>query len=159
MIRILAAATIAALALSACAPVTDFQGYQAVEDNPNTAKVGEDTKISVRQRFGSPSSVSTFDPNIWFYIGQTSDQFGAYLPKVRARDITAITFDKTSERVASIEKFTAEDGRIVAFNERETPTVGRELSIMEQLLGTVGTGLLRQTDDDLDPGNRGPQGR
>jgi len=159
MIRLIAVATAAVLALSACAPVTEFQGYQAVEDNPNTAKVGEDTKLSVRQRFGSPSSVSTFDPDIWFYIGQTSDQFGAYLPKVRSRDITAITFDKASERVASVETLTAEDGRVVAYNERETPTVGRELSIFEQLLGTVGTGLLRQADSDLDPGNRGPQGR
>ena len=41
----------------------------------------------------------------------------------------------------------------MAYNTRETPTRGRELSALEQLLGTVGRGALLP-DQDPGPGQR-----
>ncbi|MND02397.1 hypothetical protein D3C83_217680 [compost metagenome] len=49
--------------------------------------------------------------------------------------------------------YTLKDGKVVAFNGRETPTRGREMTILEQLLGNVGSGVLPNSEDD-DPGNR-----
>ena len=49
--------------MTACAPMTAFQGYQAIDAKPADVKVGADTKNSVRARLGTPSQVSTFDPN------------------------------------------------------------------------------------------------
>ena len=45
---------------------------------------------------------------------------------------------------------------MIAFNGRETPTRGRELTIIEQLLGNVGRvgSVLGQRDEDRDPGGR-----
>jgi hypothetical protein len=44
---------------------------------------------------------------------------------------------------------------VLAFNTRETPTRGREMTILEQLLGTVGRGgLLPQDDERNMPGGR-----
>jgi hypothetical protein len=40
-------------------------------------------------------------------------------------------------------------------NRNETPTRGRELTILEQLLGNVGRGQLPRTDEDA-PGQRRP---
>ena len=40
-------------------------------------------------------------------------------------------------------------------NRNETPTRGRQLTILEQLLGNVGRGQLPQTEEDL-PGQRRP---
>ena len=54
--------------------------------------------------------------------------------------------------VKSVDTFDMADGRVIAYNGRETPTVGRELSVIEQLLGTVGTPLSQLPDDD--PGRR-----
>jgi hypothetical protein len=45
----------------------------------------------------------------------------------------------------------------IAYSNRETPTVGRELWIWEQLIGTLGRQVLPQNDDD--PGNPGGQDR
>jgi outer membrane protein assembly factor BamE (lipoprotein component of BamABCDE complex) len=146
------ALAVSAAALTACAPVTKYQGYQAIDEKPASAKVGTDTKTTVRTQFGSPTTTSSFDPDIWYYITQTSDQFGGYRPHVRTRDIVAITFDKTSQTVKSVDTFNIADGRVIAFNGRETPTVGRELSVIEQLLGTVGTPLSQIPEDD--PGRR-----
>lgn len=146
------ALAVSAAALTACAPVTKYQGYQAIDDKPTEVKVGTDTKTTVRTQYGSPTATSTFDPDVWFYITQTSDQFGAYNPHIRTRDVIAITFDKASQTVKSVDTFNIADGRVIAFNGRETPTVGRELSVIEQLLGTVGTPLSQMPDDD--PGRR-----
>jgi len=153
----LAAALIgAAAATSACTPVSYSQGYQVLDERPGDVKVGE-TKAQVRARFGSPSAISTFDPNIWFYMNQINDHFGFYRPRTRTRAIVAINFDKQTEQVASINTYTEKDGQVVAISTRETPTRGRELGILEQVLGTVGGQQLPPSDDD--PGNRGPSPR
>lgn len=134
--------TLAALAiaapLAACTPTTSTHGFQVVEAKPEDVKVGEDTKSTVLERLGSPSAVSTFEPNIWFYVTQATERKAYFKPKTTARDVVAVSFDKTTEKVVSVNKHGMEDGKVLAFNDRETPTRGRELSILEQLLGNVG---------------------
>ena len=151
---IAAAAAVGAALLSACAPVSRYQGYTVLESSPSSAKVGEDTMATVRTRYGSPTTVSTFEPNIWYYMSQSTDQFGAYRPRLRQRDIVSITFDKADQKVAAVKTYTAEDGRVVAYSARETATSGRELGIIQQLLGTIGAGSVLPRPDD-DPGNLG----
>jgi outer membrane protein assembly factor BamE (lipoprotein component of BamABCDE complex) len=148
---ILAVAASACLMASACTPVTKYQGFMVLDEDPTTAKVGEDTMASVRTRFGSPTTISTFEPNIWYYMAQTTDNFGAYRPRLRARSIVAITFDKESQKVANVKTLDANDGRVIAYSGRETPTTGRQLSIWEQLLSTIGTTML--PPQDVDPGD------
>jgi outer membrane protein assembly factor BamE (lipoprotein component of BamABCDE complex) len=148
---ILCAASLA-LVTSACTPVTALQGYQAIDAKPGDVKVGDDSKQTVRAKLGSPTTVSTFEPNIWYYMNQTTDQFGAYAPRTRVRQIVAIAFDKDSEKVTSVRNFDTKDGRIISFNKRETPTMGQQLSVLDQLLSTLGTNLLPRQEDD--PGQR-----
>jgi outer membrane protein assembly factor BamE (lipoprotein component of BamABCDE complex) len=145
----------ASAALGACTPTVAFQGYQPIEARPQDVKVGEDTKSGVLVRLGSPSAVSTFDPNIWFYMTQITTRVAYYHPRVATRSIVAIAFNKEDEKVASVNSYTLKDGKVIAFNDRETPTRGRELSILEQLLGNVGQGqgLLPNNDQDI-PGSR-----
>ncbi len=150
-IRLIAPLLAAAALAAACTPVVKYQGYMILDDTPATAKVGEDNMNSVRTKFGSPTQISTFEPNIWYYMAQTTDQFGAYRPRLRGRSIIAITFDKQTQKVASVKTFTAEDGRVIAYSGRETATTGRELSIIEQLLSTLGTSML--PPQDADPGD------
>lgn len=149
-----ALAGLAAVAsLSACSPITQVQGYQVIDEQPATAKVGEDTQTTVRTRFGTPSLVSTFDQSTWYYVNQVNDTFGFYRPHVRNRQIVAISFDKASQKVAAVNTYTEKDGRVISYNGRETPTRGRELSVIEQILGTIGTRAIPQ--DEEDPGNVG----
>jgi outer membrane protein assembly factor BamE (lipoprotein component of BamABCDE complex) len=141
--------------LSACTPITSYSGFQAIESDPKDVKVGTDTKSTVRSRLGSPSATGTFDQNTWFYMNQLKTRVAFKRPEVVARNITAIKFNKDSELVESVNNFTLKDGKVIAFNGRETPTRGRELTILEQLLGTVGRGTLLPTDQDQGvPGTR-----
>ena len=144
----------AAASLSGCAPITSYSGFQAIESDPKDVKVGADTKSTVRSRLGTPSTTGAFDPNTWFYMNQLKSRVAFKRPEVVARNITAITFNKDSELVESVNSYTLKDGKVVAFNGRETPTRGRELTILEQILGNVGRGSLLPNQDDTVPGNR-----
>lgn len=152
-----ATALAASLSAAACTPISMAQGYQVVDERPAEVKVGDDNMATVRTRFGSPTIVSTFEPNIWFYMNQISDQFGFYRPRVRSRDIVAITFDKQTEKVAAVNTYTVENGRIIAFNNRETPTRGRELNALEQIIGTLGNKPMLPPEDDPGDPTRGGQ--
>jgi len=120
---------------------------------PTDLKVGEDTKSTVLERLGSPSARSTFDPNLWFYVSQTVNQVAFYRPRVTQREVVAVSFDG-DEKVTHIDRLTLKDGKLIAFNGRKTPTRGRELTILEQLLGNVGRTVLPNRDDENQPGGR-----
>lgn len=144
----------AAASLSACAPVASYSGFQAIESDPKDVKVGTDTKSTVRGRLGSPSSTGAFDNNTWFYMNQLKSRVAFKHPEVISRNITQITFNKDTELVESVNSLTLKDGKVVAFNGRETPTRGRELTILEQILGNVGRGGLLRNQDEGVPGTR-----
>lgn len=150
-----AAVTAGLLATGGCMPMTTYSGFQAIEVNPADVKPGEDTKSTVTGKLGSPSVTSTFDPNIWFYMSQVTDRVAFYKPRVAKRDIVAISFDKTTEQVVSVNQYTLRDGKLFAYADRETPTRGREMTILEQLLGNVGRGgMLPRDEEERVPGNR-----
>lgn len=142
------------LSTAACAPITSYSGFQAIESDPKDVKVGADTKSTVRGKLGSPSATSTFDPNVWFYMNQIKQRIAFRRPVVTARNVTAIQFNKDTELVETVNVYTLKDGKVIAFNGRETPTRGRELTILEQLLGNVGRGSMLPRDDESVPGNR-----
>ena len=154
--RVLYAAAVASLlSVAACAPLKSYSGFQAIEASPKDVQKGVDTKSTVRGKLGSPSMTSTFDPNVWFYINQVKERVAFRKPQVTARDITAIKFDKDTEVVTVVENYDLKAGKVVAFNSHETPTRGRELTILEQLLGTVGRGsMLPRDDEEGIPGSR-----
>lgn len=144
----------AAALTGGCTPVTSYQGFQAIEARPQDVKVGEDTRSTVLGKLGSPSATSTFDPNRWFYITQITSRTAFYRPQVQDRLVVALAFDPADEKVTKVDTYTLKDGKVIAFNGRETPTRGRELTILEQLLGNVGRGGLLPQDDERRPGER-----
>ena len=155
---VLAAATVAIGGLSACSPITSYSGFQAIDSDPKDVKIGTDTKSTVRAKLGSPSVTSTFDPNVWLYMNQVKQRVAFRKPQVTARNVTAIQFNKDSELVEVVNTYTLKDGKVIAYNTHETPTRGREMTILEQLLGNVGRGGMLPQDDQDVPGNR-PQDR
>ncbi len=152
-LAVLAAVTLAG-GLSACSPITAYSGFQAIDSDPKDVAVGTDTKSTVRAKLGSPSVQSTFDPNVWFYVNQVKERVAFRKPQVTARNVTAIAFNKDTEIVDTVNVYTLKDGKVIAFNDRETPTRGREMTVLEQLLGSVGRGGLLPQDDEGVPGSR-----
>lgn len=149
------AASLAAAA-GACAPVVATQGFQAVDAKPQDIEAGVDTRETVLAKLGTPSTTSTFEAdNVWYYLTQTTQRYTYNKPQVSQRTVTEVTFADGGEKVASVRTLGLEDGRQIAMERRETPTRGRQLTILEQLLGNVGRGQLPRTEDDV-PGQRRP---
>ncbi len=150
--------TVFAIALSlvgaaACSPTNSFQGFQVVDQAPSDVKVGTDTRETVLARLGTPTATSTFDKNTWYYISQVSNKTGFYRPRILKRDIVAIVFDKDSQQVTALNTYTLKDGRVIAFNGRETPTRGREMTVLEQLLGSISAASALPQDENQTPGS------
>ena len=146
----------AALLASACTPVTAYNGFQARDTKPADMKVGEDTRATVQTKLGSPSTRSTFDDKTWYYISQTTEKASYHMPRVVARNVVAVSFDK-DDKVSEVKSYALKDGYKVAYDGRETPTRGRQLNWLEQILGTIGRGGALPQDND--PGRQGPNRR
>ncbi len=58
-------------------------------------------------------------------------------PTETERQVVAIRFDANNQ-VESFGHYGLEDGRIINFSNRETPTRGREMTILQQLISNAG---------------------
>jgi len=140
----------------ACAPIVATQGFQVIDQKPEDIVVGTDTRETVLTKLGSPSTASTFEPeNVWYYLSQSTARYTYNRPKVTQRTVTEITFNEGDGLVSAVRTLGLDDGEAIAMNRRETPTRGRSLTILEQLLGNVGRGQLPRTEEDV-PGQRRP---
>ncbi|HBJ91501.1 MULTISPECIES: outer membrane protein assembly factor BamE [Ponticaulis] len=139
--------------LSACANATrDYQGYVADEIAPADITPGTDNRSTVLGSLGSPSTTSLFDDNTWIYLSATRERFAFYHPRVVERTIVAIRFGE-DDVVEEVLQYDQEDGRVINYASRETPTRGRELGLLEQIFGNVGRVALPQ--QQRDPGQIG----
>ncbi len=152
-LSLIAAAGFAIMA-SACAPTMAHHGYLAqVDAKPATdIKVG-DTQATVLDKLGAPSQTSMYNPSEWYYIDQVSMKMTYKQPHVTARSITVVDFDTANQTVKTVKTLSLADGRDLTPNPNKTPTRGRSLTALEQVLGTVGHQKL-SNDQDANPGNQ-----
>ena len=139
--------------MAACSPVSRYQGFQAIDQRPADVKVGQDTRSTVLAKLGSPTATSTFDKDVWFYMSQIRTQTSFYNPKIIARNVVAIAFDHDTQQVKEVDNYTLADGRVIAYSPRETPTRGREMTVLEQMIGSIGAGSVLPPDQNVTPGS------
>lgn len=129
--------TAVAAALLACAPVIDNRGYIFDESQIETLQKGVTQMDTVRESFGSPSTVTSMNGNAYYYIYARFVTESYRAPEEVARKVLAIYFD-SDKRVRDYAVYGLEDGIIVPIVQRTTLTQGQELSIIEQLFGNLG---------------------
>ena len=138
---------------SACAPTLSHHGYLTFDGSPSREiKIG-DSQATILDKFGAPSQTSVYDANEWYYIEQTSMKMTYKQPHVTSRFVTVVDFDPTSQTVASVQNLTLADGRDITPDPHKTPTRGRSLTALEQVLGTVGHQRIDNSADS-DPGHQ-----
>ena len=125
------------LLLAGCAPMVQLRGNWVEPDLVQQLRPGQQTKADVAALLGAPSSTSTFDPNIWFYVGQRTEQI-AFLPAdVAGQQVLALSFDRGNRLEAYVVKGQSAY-RDVAISKDATPTSGKKLTLLEQMIGNVG---------------------
>ncbi len=140
----------AGMALTACNPIRDTHGFTAQGQDQIKVEPGIDTKSTVLARLGSPSTQSSFDQPAWYYITTIQERYAFYNPQTVNREILVVKFD-AEDKVASVDRYGMERGRVVSYNDDKTPTRGRELGLLEQIFGNVGgTPPIRTEEDPRD---------
>ena len=152
-LALMAAGLATAALLFACTPVVSQRGYLADPATEATIKPGTDTQTTVEERLGYPSTTATFGGETWYYISATEKQVAFFTPTVLRRQILAVYFDKDN-RVTGMRHFSLKDGHVIAFESRETPARGRELTFLQQLLNAT-PGTQATPIQQVNPGNGG----
>jgi outer membrane protein assembly factor BamE (lipoprotein component of BamABCDE complex) len=124
-------------ALAACTPTVDRRGFLADESQTAPFAAGVDSKETVLTRMGNPSQTGVFDEQTWYYISSVQNQTAFYRPRTTERTITAISFGE-DDKVATVRTFGLQDGRVINYDTRRTPTRGREVTFLEQIFGSIG---------------------
>ncbi|MBB4266989.1 outer membrane protein assembly factor BamE [Roseospira visakhapatnamensis] len=140
----LAMAISVVLAAGACSPDLRARGNNPTDDRLAQIEPGKQTRREVASLLGSPSTTATFDSETWFYISAQTRQYAIFKREEMERRIIAITFDEGGT-VKTVRELTLEDGRDIAMLGRETPTMGNEMGILEQLMGNLGRFEERKT--------------
>ena len=155
----IASLSILMLGLSACNPTLRNHGYIPTEDKPQAVNADSDTKATVLARLGNPSIKSTFDENTWYYLTSVRERLAYLRPVTSERRITAISFNDDGQ-VQKVAEYGIENGQYVNYSNRKTPTRGRELSVLEQIFGTIGRIPVDQLggNQDIPGGSGGPGG-
>ena len=128
--------SLGAVLLLGCAPVINQRGYLPDPVGEAAIRIGADTKTSIQQRLGDPSTQATFSGDSWYYISSVEKQVAFFTPRVETRAILAVYFDKDG-KVIDLKHYSLQDGHVVIFETRETPTKGRELTFLQQLFNAT----------------------
>lgn len=126
-----------AAALGACSPTVDNRGNIPLAEVVERIKPGAQSREQVREMLGTPSTVASFGGETWYYIGKRTETFAFFAPTVLEQKVLAIRFDKDG-MVAAVRSYDGKDAREVSLVERETPTKGKELGFLEQIIGNIG---------------------
>lgn len=127
---------LAAGLLLACTPVINQRGYLPDPLAEASIDIGTDTQTTIQKKLGDPSTRATFGGDVWYYITSVQKQIAFFDPTTESRSILAINFDKDG-KATGMHHYGLKDGHVVAFASRETPTRGREITFLQQLLNAT----------------------
>lgn len=157
--RVVFTASILAVAgLAACAPIRDVRGYVPDDEKVATVSQGTDTRDTVQEKLGTPSSTATFGDPTWYYISTEQERYAFFKPDVTKRQILAIQFADDG-KVNDIRKYGIEDGQVIALVDRETPSRGKEMTFLQQLFGNMGAMPASAPGSQQGPGRTGGDGK
>jgi outer membrane protein assembly factor BamE (lipoprotein component of BamABCDE complex) len=136
-VRRIGTGLLVAAALSACTPVIRNHGYVPTQDELALVEIGVDTRETVGQKIGRPSTSGVLGDDGWYYVQSQYRLVGPCEPKEIDRQVLVVTFNEAGT-VENIAKFGLEDGKVVEISRRVTETNIKGISIIQQLLGSFG---------------------
>lgn len=124
-------------AASGCATRSSVHGDPIDEHRLSSIITGTHTRSDVAALFGSPSTVSPFTEETWYYISTRMEGFAYNADEEVERQVVVIRFDGRGV-VSSVDALSLDNGRVVSVVDRETPSFGEDLSIFQQFFGNIG---------------------
>ena len=129
--------TLLCIALAGCTARYRTHGYVPSEDELQQIVPGVDTRGTVEDLIGVPSTSGTLNESGFYYIESDVRHFAWKAPEVVDREVLAITFDSGGV-VQNIERFGLEDGQVVPLARRITQSGDGDISFIRKLFGNIG---------------------
>ena len=127
------------LAVGACAPIVNTRGNLISPSKFQQVQANTSTRADVVHFWGPPTTTSPFDPNLWYYIGETTTQRGIFAPDVEKRRIIRIRFDSNNnDTVVEVSDLDTKQAKDVDLVSRTTPTAGKEFTAIQQFISNLG---------------------
>ena len=132
------ALAVAVGSLSGCTTQEVFHnGYVVDQSALDLVPVGS-SREQVILSLGTPSTTATFDGEVFYYISQTRTRSAAFMKqRLVEQQILAIYFDKDGI-VSQRANYTMKDGKVFDMISRTTPTGGKDLTFLQQMLSGGG---------------------
>ena len=129
--------TLAFAALAGCTAQYRTHGYVPSEDELQQIVPGVDTRGTVEDLVGVPSTSGTLNESGFYYIESDVRHFAWRKPEVIDREVLAITFDQAGV-VENIERYGLEDGEVVPLARRITRSGDGDIGFIRKLFGNIG---------------------
>ncbi|MEM7317759.1 MAG: outer membrane protein assembly factor BamE [Pseudomonadota bacterium] len=125
------------VAIAGCTSIYRKHGYVPSEEELAAVTIGVDTRDSVIESLGSPSSSGVLDDSGFYYVSTRVRHYGPREPEIVSRELVAINFDRSGV-VRNIERYGLEDGQVVPLQRRVTDSGVEDKTFLRQLLGNLG---------------------
>lgn len=122
---------------AACTSIYRDHGYVPTDEELSEVTVGVDTRDSVAETIGVPTASGVLNDGGYYYVTSRFRHYGARQPEVVERQLVAISFTQSGV-VENIERYSLQDGRVIALNRRVTDSNVSNKTFLRQLLGNLG---------------------
>lgn len=120
-----------------CSPTIDNRGYNAENVQFNQIHPGVQSKQQVQELLGSPSTISSFDPNTWYYVSKKTATTSFFTPDVLDQQVTVITFDP-SGMVSDVKTYKGEEAKQIKPIDRKTESTGYQTGVFREVFSNFG---------------------
>ncbi len=130
-----------ALSLPGCGLFTDAPHYRgiAVSDHDlNELRVGTSLQADVQALLGPPTFHEEFNDNNWVYVSQITKMRIGQTEGVKQQQVVTLSFDNSGV-LRKITKDGLKDRVDVAMDSATTPVPGGSASLVQQIIGGVGS--------------------
>ncbi len=132
-----AIATLAVGPLAACSSQISQHGHLLTEADLAQVQVGM-SKQQVNFLLGTPDTTATYTGDVFYYISSKMETKSFLPAKEIDRRVVAVYFAPQIDTVKRVAHYGLQDGKVIDFISRETPSHGQEASLINQLFRGLG---------------------
>ena len=129
--------SVAMVFMVGCTPLYRNHGYVPADDDLARIEVGVDTRESVAEKVGRPSTAGLLNDTGWYYVQSRWETYGPREPREVDRQVVAITFT-VEGTVTDVGRYGLEDGQVITLSRRVTESNVQGVGFIRQLLGNIG---------------------
>ncbi len=137
--RVLLALCLGAALSAGCSSIRDHQGYLVDDQLVAAIQPGVDNKDSVAGTLGRPTFMGEFDreQRDWYYVSRDTRSAAFTMPRPHAQTVLHVRFDGAGN-VQTVQRTGVELAIDIDPDNRVTPTLGRNRSLLQELFGNIG---------------------